>query len=489
MEIEDSKTVGDLKLRLSYFRKPELQTLFLAKKDGKWLSSGDDDVRALMKNKISKAMEEVLDDSNILDPQRPLSDFNFPCIEDDKGGRNDENFIVEPLYNRSWYMREIKRTLARAEQRRTERHARAEQRRNGWFEVRVTLGCGEVDLVIFPLESEFTEEGPVALRQLWAQLGSSILQNGVEDGIVLCVLQHLKMTLVVSLEMALAVLLDLVSLPAMTFTLLEVTPEVPNATGGGRGDYCLEEMLVALLKMMFLEVAPISRLKVIVVKIDGSAEVAREVGDDDMGSVTANDTRLSTGLAQRVSAPVPSWMSVVPNVRIVTFWNGDEVPECALYWARGPKWLCMSQWLSLDGSARFSAENFPAHIDPESYYVIVRNVPAHVEKALRVATRNERRYHKLVHARGQARLYALLSWICAVLTLGFGIYLYEIDANLVRGSTSDFDNRRLWTVGIERAAFYAFPLLGSVMLKLKIIYSPKFDSLKDKIHYSLAALV
>ncbi|EGZ21867.1 hypothetical protein PHYSODRAFT_329764 [Phytophthora sojae] len=200
------------------------------------------------------------------------------------------------------------------------------------------------------------------------------------------------MTLVVSLEIDLAVLF---SLPAMAFTLLEVTPEVPNATGGGRGDYCLEEMLVALLKMMFLEPAAGLKIPCIV-----------------------------AGVGYTFVAEVP---------------DGAEAQHL-----RDVAWTAMLT--KIGDSTEAAQEVGDNDLSP-------------------------------------------ITWICAVLTLGFGLYLYGIDANLVRGSTSDFDNRRLWTVGIERAAFYAFPLLGSVMLKLKIIYSQKFDSLKDKIHYSLAALV
>ncbi|EGZ21868.1 hypothetical protein PHYSODRAFT_329765 [Phytophthora sojae] len=107
-------------MRLRHFWKPELQTLFLAKKDGKWLSDRDEDVRALMENKTSKAMEEVLDDSNVMDPQRPLNDFNFPDIEDDSRGRwNERHVVLETPYNWSWHKRTIKRRLATAEQRRT----------------------------------------------------------------------------------------------------------------------------------------------------------------------------------------------------------------------------------------------------------------------------------------------------------------------------------------------------------------------------------
>ncbi|OWY91473.1 hypothetical protein PHMEG_00039937 [Phytophthora megakarya] len=108
-------------------------TLFLAVKDGRWLSRDDPDVQKLVKGKVPGRLLKVLDDRNVLSNfvnlQRPLSDFNFPDRFD-----NNYHVLVEVHHRRRYYERlrrreDAMRVLRRRESARLRRIA--EERRIG----------------------------------------------------------------------------------------------------------------------------------------------------------------------------------------------------------------------------------------------------------------------------------------------------------------------------------------------------------------------
>uniref|UniRef100_H3GKX5 Uncharacterized protein n=1 Tax=Phytophthora ramorum TaxID=164328 RepID=H3GKX5_PHYRM len=211
--------------------------------------------------------------------------------------------------------------------------------------------------------------------------------------------------------------------------------------------------------------------------------------------------------------------TLTPSLEAGRTWCcGKRLPECSLHLAKGPKWLLMDKWFTMNrgvgrtlkrgkvpflltwfsltaqnvmGPSILSSDNFgfPEHIVPGTMCVLIHNVPEHVKENLRLATANSIYYYEMEYAQGRAELFDLCAWICAVLSLAFGVYLYAIDENVVRGLFVDFtsDNGRLWTVAIERAAFWFFPLLGAAMLKMKGRYVLMSSNLEERIDYAKVA--
>ncbi|KAG6586911.1 uncharacterized protein IUM83_19616 [Phytophthora cinnamomi] len=152
IDIADNKTVADLCQSLRRSGKPGEQPLFLGKKDGKWLTRRKKDVQALEHDNIPKSLEEVLDDRNILDPQRPLSEFNLPGVDECDMESMLCHFIFEP-----------KNGQADKRRRATRRRAKAEQRRKGSASGPVgssTFVAGEVGIVIYSQKKNLPKKAP-----------------------------------------------------------------------------------------------------------------------------------------------------------------------------------------------------------------------------------------------------------------------------------------------------------------------------------------
>jgi hypothetical protein len=81
--IEDNKTVGHLKARLREWEKGyschlDEMTLYLAKKNGRFLNWYGADVQRVLEGEIPDRVKPLLTEEKKLDPERLLSDFDFP---------------------------------------------------------------------------------------------------------------------------------------------------------------------------------------------------------------------------------------------------------------------------------------------------------------------------------------------------------------------------------------------------------------------------
>ncbi|KAF4040932.1 hypothetical protein GN244_ATG06975 [Phytophthora infestans] len=121
--IEDDKTVFDLQLtikRLNRIKYPADElTFYLATRNGKWLQRWDPDVQQVLKRgPMSDTFMELLSDDKIMDPQRPLSDFNL-CERQDIWN-NEFHVLLELPKGKHYRNRMARRKKERAEQRRKE---------------------------------------------------------------------------------------------------------------------------------------------------------------------------------------------------------------------------------------------------------------------------------------------------------------------------------------------------------------------------------
>jgi len=130
IHIEEDKTIRDLAKELQARNYPQCASrgciFYLAKKDGRWLRSSDPEFRVLMplttrsgktpRGEIPASMAGNFGDSNVLDPDARVGDFNFP---DKENFRGEEYHVLLDIPGTSggYYIRAGERKRERARQR------------------------------------------------------------------------------------------------------------------------------------------------------------------------------------------------------------------------------------------------------------------------------------------------------------------------------------------------------------------------------------
>lgn len=96
VDIDDRKKVAHLKdmIREKMLITHQL-TLYVAKKDGKWITTNDPDVRMLKNGKGPIGINGIMKEENKMDPNFRISNpaFNFP--DDDFAGEDEIHILVD----------------------------------------------------------------------------------------------------------------------------------------------------------------------------------------------------------------------------------------------------------------------------------------------------------------------------------------------------------------------------------------------------------
>lgn len=121
IDIEEDETIADFQKKMRkaccYWQySADDLTFFLAKKNGKWLRRSDPDVRRLDRGKFPDTLMKLLEDSNAMNPQCRVSEFNFRDKEDVRS--NEYHILLEIPKGKIYHARRARRRRERAEQRR-----------------------------------------------------------------------------------------------------------------------------------------------------------------------------------------------------------------------------------------------------------------------------------------------------------------------------------------------------------------------------------
>jgi hypothetical protein len=103
VHIEMSESVSDLKAKIKeakpntvYFNAALLRVYLARDRDGKWLSSGDDEYKALKRREVPTAIQELMTDELELDSTAKLSDEAYFGTEFARGDRQINVLVKMP---------------------------------------------------------------------------------------------------------------------------------------------------------------------------------------------------------------------------------------------------------------------------------------------------------------------------------------------------------------------------------------------------------